>query len=128
MPIKKQIWEEEGADLFTHHFSFPFYSLLLLLFLFFRCFLTRSTILTSSICICLSTSVLCRSSISWPLMLFASYVFTLNKSFILFRSAFIGDLKVSHVWWIISHGVDNLVWGVFLGYLATIVLDLICSE
>jgi hypothetical protein len=35
---------------------------------------------------------LCRSSLLCPLLLFASYVFALNKSFLLFRSIIMRDL------------------------------------
>jgi hypothetical protein len=78
---------------------FPFYSPLLpsslLFFLFsfvYRCSLIRSAILVSPLCVRSSTFVLCHSSPPWPLLLFASYVFVLNKSFLLYRSAFMYDI------------------------------------
>jgi hypothetical protein len=36
--------------------------------------------------------VMCRSSPPWTLLLFAGYVFALNKSFNLFKFVLIGDL------------------------------------
>jgi hypothetical protein len=57
-----------------------------------RYFPTRSTISTFPLCIHPSISVLCHSSPLWPLLLFVSCVFTLNKSFLIFRSAFMNNL------------------------------------
>jgi hypothetical protein len=53
---------------------------------------TRSAILTSQLCIRLSTSVMCCSSPHWPLLLFAGYVLFWIKVFLLFRSTLMGDL------------------------------------
>jgi hypothetical protein len=66
---------------------------ILVFFLFIcRCSLTRSAILASPLCIRPSTSVLCRSSALWLLLLFAGCVFALNESFLLHRSAPMDDL------------------------------------
>jgi hypothetical protein len=48
--------------------------------------------LVSSLCIRSSISMSCCSSSPWPLLLFADYVFVLNKSFILYKFALMDDL------------------------------------
>jgi hypothetical protein len=88
---------EKKANLLSLFFSTPhFYSLLLFSCIFFsfvcRCSSTRSTILASLLCIRLSASVLYCSYPPWPLLLFTSCVFALNKSFILYEFALIDDL------------------------------------
>jgi hypothetical protein len=90
----------KGADLLHPPLPFDQFLLpaltlsLLFWFIYFVCkyFPTRSEILASPLCIRLSISVLCRLSLHWPLLLFAGCVFILNKNFILFRSAFMGNL------------------------------------
>jgi hypothetical protein len=72
-------------------FSLPFF---FFFFIICRCSLTRLVILHlryASIHLPLS-SVMCSSSPPLTLLLFAGCVFTLNKSFILFRSTLMGDL------------------------------------
>jgi hypothetical protein len=54
---------------FSTHCSYP-HPFILVVFVC-RCYLTRSVILVYSLCICPSTSVLCRSSYSRSLLLFA---------------------------------------------------------
>jgi hypothetical protein len=80
---------------------FPFYSMLLLHSIMVFSFVcryspTRSAILVYPLYIRPSTSVLCRSSPSWPLLLFASCVFALNKSFCntpVYSQGYYGNLK-----------------------------------
>jgi hypothetical protein len=81
-----------SLSLSTLRFS-PSPSLLGFFFFFFFCRSpTKSTFFASPLCIHPSTSVLCRSSPLWLLLLFADYVFALNNNFILFKSALMGDL------------------------------------
>jgi hypothetical protein len=77
---------------FSFFFLFSFSSFFFFFFFLGKCSTTRSPILASSLCIRLSTFVLCRSSPPWPLLLFAGCVFALNKNFLLFKSFLMADL------------------------------------
>jgi hypothetical protein len=57
-----------------------------------KCFSIRLVILASPLYIRPFTCVLCRSYLSWPLLLLAGCVFALNKSFLLHRFALMDDL------------------------------------
>jgi len=102
--------DKEGndtGDLLSPPLSFIFFFLLLppfilvflFLFYFFRYSPIRSTILAFMLCICPSTFLLYCSSHSWPLVLFVSCVFAMDKNFLLFRYALmiIYKMKISHV-------------------------------